>query len=39
MKIQGPAKRSAAGMNRGPVGRTHTALAAAIKDDPDWKEF
>jgi methyl-accepting chemotaxis protein len=39
MKIQGPAKRSAAGMSRGPVGRTHTALAAAIKDDPDWKEF
>jgi methyl-accepting chemotaxis protein len=24
---------------RGPVGRMQSALATAIKDDPDWKEF
>jgi methyl-accepting chemotaxis protein len=24
---------------RGPVGRMHSALATALKDDPDWKEF
>ena len=29
-------KRVAAG---GAVGRMHTALASAIKEDPDWKEF
>jgi hypothetical protein len=24
---------------RGPVGRLQSALATALKDDPDWKEF
>ena len=24
---------------RGPVGRMQSALATALKDDPDWKEF
>src|ERR1019366_3384861 len=32
-------KRSAGTANRGPVGRMQTALASAIKNDPDWKEF
>jgi methyl-accepting chemotaxis protein len=31
---------AASGMNgRGPVGRMQTALAAAIKDGPEWEEF
>jgi methyl-accepting chemotaxis protein len=34
-----PSKRPAAGANRGPAGRMQTALATAIKDDSDWKEF
>jgi methyl-accepting chemotaxis protein len=32
-------KRPQAAANRGPVGRMQTALASAIKSDPDWKEF
>ncbi len=33
-------KRAAAGGNGGgPVGRMHAALATAVKNDPDWKEF
>jgi methyl-accepting chemotaxis protein len=32
-------KRPIAGGNRGPVGRMQTALASAIKSDPDWQEF
>jgi hypothetical protein len=24
---------------RSPVGRMQSALATALKDDPDWKEF
>jgi methyl-accepting chemotaxis protein len=32
--------KAAAGMNGGgPVGRMQTALAAAIKDSPEWEEF
>jgi methyl-accepting chemotaxis protein len=34
-----PSKRPAAGANRGPAGRMQSALATAIKDDSDWKEF
>jgi methyl-accepting chemotaxis protein len=34
-----PPKRPVAGANRGPVGRMQTALAGAIKSDPDWQEF
>jgi hypothetical protein len=33
------AKRSVAPQNRAQVVRTRTALAAAIKDAPDWQEF
>jgi methyl-accepting chemotaxis protein len=33
-------KRVAAGANGGgPVGRMQAALATAVQDDPDWKEF
>ena len=33
-------KRAVAGNSRGgPVGRMQAALATAVKDDPDWKEF
>ena len=32
-------KRAAAAANGGPIGRTRTALASAIKNEPDWKEF
>ena len=32
-------KRSVAATNRGPVGRMQTALASAVKNDPDWQEF
>jgi methyl-accepting chemotaxis protein len=33
-------KRAGAGSSRGgPVGRMQSALAAAVKNDPDWKEF
>jgi hypothetical protein len=32
--------KAPSGMNgRGPVGRMQTALAAAIKDGPEWEEF
>jgi hypothetical protein len=32
--------KAAAGMNGGgPVGRMQNALAAAIKDSPEWEEF
>jgi hypothetical protein len=35
-----PQSQSLAGMNGGgPVGRMQTALAAAIKDSPEWEEF
>ncbi len=33
------ARPTAAAAARGPVGRMQAALATAIKDDPDWKEF
>jgi methyl-accepting chemotaxis protein len=32
-------KRAVAGNSGGPVGRMQTALATAVKADPDWKEF
>jgi uncharacterized phage infection (PIP) family protein YhgE len=32
-------KRPQAAPNRGPVGCMQTALASAIKSDPNWKEF
>ena len=33
-------KRAAVnGKGGGPVGRMQSALATAIKDDPEWKEF
>jgi hypothetical protein len=32
-------KRAAAGNTGGPVRRMQTALATAIKSEPDWKEF
>jgi methyl-accepting chemotaxis protein len=32
-------KRSGAAANRGPVSRMQIQLAAAIKDNPNWKEF
>ena len=33
-------KRAPAGANGGgPVGRMQTALATAVQNDPDWKEF
>jgi methyl-accepting chemotaxis protein len=32
-------KRPPAGANRGPVGRMQAGLAAAVKKNPDWKEF
>ena len=33
-------KRAASGSGTGgPVGRMHAALAAAVNNDPDWKEF
>ncbi len=35
-----PPKRAAAGANGGsPVRRMQSALATAVKSDPDWKEF
>jgi hypothetical protein len=34
-----PAAASAAQAKRGPIPRAQTALATAVKDDPDWKEF
>jgi methyl-accepting chemotaxis protein len=30
---------AARGNGRGPVGRMQSALATALKEDPDWKEF
>ena len=30
---------AAPGERPAPVGRMQTALATALKDDPDWKEF
>jgi methyl-accepting chemotaxis protein len=39
-KPKATASNTAAGMNGGgPVGRMQTALAAAIKDSPEWEEF
>jgi methyl-accepting chemotaxis protein len=35
-KVATAANRS---KGRGPVGRMQSALATALKDDPDWKEF
>ena len=35
-KIAAPVQRS---NGRSPVGRMQSALATALKDDPDWKEF
>jgi methyl-accepting chemotaxis protein len=31
--------KQAASARGGPVGRMHAALATAVKNDPDWKEF
>jgi methyl-accepting chemotaxis protein len=38
---RGPKPATAANRTngRGPVGRMQSALATALKDDPDWKEF
>jgi methyl-accepting chemotaxis protein len=33
------AERGAMNGHGGPVGRMHTALAAAVKESPEWKEF
>jgi methyl-accepting chemotaxis protein len=35
-KVAAPVQR---GNGRGPVGRMQSAIATALKDDPDWKEF
>jgi methyl-accepting chemotaxis protein len=32
-------RRAAASSNGGPVGRMQSALATAVKEDPEWKEF
>ncbi|MBX9846323.1 MAG: hypothetical protein K2Z80_31410 [Xanthobacteraceae bacterium] len=37
-KPPAPAHKSS-GVQRGPVGRMHSALATALKADEDWKEF
>jgi hypothetical protein len=34
-----PATATNRSNGRGPVGRMQSALATALKDDPDWKEF
>ena len=34
-----PKRVVAANRGGGPVGRMQTALATAIHDDPEWKEF
>ena len=34
-----PKWTAASGTRRGPVGRMQAALATAVKEDPDWKEF
>ena len=41
MKTASPSspKQSAAAANGGPVGRMRAGLAAAIKEDPEWKDF
>jgi len=36
---QSPAAQRPKATAGGPVGRMHTALATAMKQDPDWKEF
>ena len=40
--LMAPAKRpapAAPARHGGPVGRVRTALATAVKEDADWKEF
>jgi methyl-accepting chemotaxis protein len=37
--IAAPRRVAAANGGGGPVGRMQTALATAIHDDPEWKEF
>ena len=34
-----PGRAAANGRRSGPVGRMQSALATAIHDDPEWKEF
>jgi hypothetical protein len=34
-----PKRAAAAAADRGPVGRMQAGLAAAVKKNPDWKEF
>ncbi len=38
-KRQAVAQKSNAAENRGPVGRMQSALAVAVSNEPDWKEF
>jgi methyl-accepting chemotaxis protein len=38
-KPQAPSPKKHLAASRGPVGRMQSALAVALKDDPDWKEF
>lgn len=37
--VAAPKRAAAAGNRGGPVGRMQAALATAVKNDPDWKEF
>jgi len=37
--VAAPKRAVAGGSRGGPVGRMQAALATAVKDDPDWKEF
>lgn len=37
--VVAPKRAAAAGRGGGPVGRMQAALATAIHDDPEWKEF
>jgi electron transfer flavoprotein alpha subunit len=37
--VVAPKRVAAAGRGGGPVGRMQAALASAIHDDPEWKEF
>jgi methyl-accepting chemotaxis protein len=37
--VVAPKRAAANGRGGGPVGRMQTALATAIHDDPEWKEF
>jgi methyl-accepting chemotaxis protein len=37
--VAAPKRAAAGGNSGGPVGRMQAALATAVKNDPDWKEF